>query len=413
MRAPGGGLVARDGSALSLHLRGSRGGPARSKTQRSCAGAGKSFSELTAALTALSARYRFILPSWMVFVVRAVVTLDGFAAKLDVPLSAVDEALPHAMRRALTPRTAAGRRTLKELCLRPGGGGEPRWEQLAIFSGESAPDGGEAAATAVGRRGPAQGGGKAVDGAGVAGSGSAQPSRAPEGEQAVATAERAARAQRPARALRPLGASSASGAKLGAACREALSLVSTPHAEGAALRRVVFELSLAAVVRRAALAAWQAHVRMWRPSIAGVRARRQVLAAAAAACAQLGAWARVLAARAMGVARANSVRTGAAESETVRRRRRQLLALLAHAQLVRLGGSPLGLLQLFVFPPGLLLLVLEASVLHCVAACARACTQLARLQAGRAGVPPVSIFGALLWQPLTHQRRAHGSLATS
>jgi hypothetical protein len=41
----------------------------------------RSFSELTADLSVLALDYKFVLPAWMVFIVRAVITLDGFALK--------------------------------------------------------------------------------------------------------------------------------------------------------------------------------------------------------------------------------------------------------------------------------------------------------------------------------------------
>ncbi|KAG8466713.1 hypothetical protein KFE25_008092 [Diacronema lutheri] len=298
-----------------------------------CAGVGASFSELTVALSELSLRYRFILPSWMVFVVRAVVTLDGFAAELPEPLSAVSEALPHAMRRALTPRTAAGRRTLRALCLEPGASGEPRWEQLRVFSGEAA------------------GGTRA-----------------------------------PRAALSPRGTAAARDAKASAFAREAVKLVLAPRAEGAALRRVVRELNAAAIARRGARALWQLHVRMWAPSIAGLRARRRVLDGVTATCAALVRWARALGARrpaaAAGAAdAAASAGRGAgwrAETDADRRRRQRVVAILLRAQLGRLVRAPRAALALAAAPAALALLVAEAAVLEGVAHGARACRQFAR-----------------------------------
>ena len=55
-----------------------------------------SFTEITARLTELALTYQFILPPWLLFVVRAVITLDGFAAGMDPPLSALAAAAPHA-----------------------------------------------------------------------------------------------------------------------------------------------------------------------------------------------------------------------------------------------------------------------------------------------------------------------------
>ncbi|KAJ1450335.1 ABC1 family-domain-containing protein, partial [Pelagophyceae sp. CCMP2097] len=76
-----------------------------------------SFTEITARLTRLSLSYQFVLPPWLLFVVRAVITLDGFAAAMDPPLSALEAAAPHAATRVLSPRTRAGERALRAALL--------------------------------------------------------------------------------------------------------------------------------------------------------------------------------------------------------------------------------------------------------------------------------------------------------
>eukprot|EP00968_Pinguiococcus_pyrenoidosus_P010018 scaffold788_cov231-Pinguiococcus_pyrenoidosus.AAC.14 len=77
----------------------------------------RSFSEMTTDLSMLSLSYRFVLPSWMIFVIRSIVTLDGFAQTLDPPLNAMEAAAPHALRRALTPSTNSGKEALLGLLL--------------------------------------------------------------------------------------------------------------------------------------------------------------------------------------------------------------------------------------------------------------------------------------------------------
>ena len=81
----------------------------------------RSFSQLTTDLYELSLQYRFALPSWLIFVIRAVVTLDGFAADMETPVNAVEAAFPHAVRRLLTPATPEARETLEGLLLTPHG----------------------------------------------------------------------------------------------------------------------------------------------------------------------------------------------------------------------------------------------------------------------------------------------------
>ncbi|KAH8076870.1 hypothetical protein JL721_902 [Aureococcus anophagefferens] len=79
-----------------------------------------SFTEITARLTELALTYQFILPPWLLFVVRAVITLDGFAAGMDPPLSALAAAAPHAACRVLAPRTAKGEAQLRASLFEPG-----------------------------------------------------------------------------------------------------------------------------------------------------------------------------------------------------------------------------------------------------------------------------------------------------
>jgi len=85
------------------------------------AGEAGSFTEITARLTELALSYQFILPPWLLFVVRAVITLDGFAAGMDPPLSALAAAAPHAACRVLAPRTPRGEAKLRAALLTEAG----------------------------------------------------------------------------------------------------------------------------------------------------------------------------------------------------------------------------------------------------------------------------------------------------
>ncbi|KAJ8599994.1 hypothetical protein CTAYLR_001827 [Chrysophaeum taylorii] len=76
-----------------------------------------SFTDITTRLTRLALSYQFVLPPWLLFVVRAVITLDGFAASMDPPLSALEAAAPHAARRVLSPATPVGERYLRAALL--------------------------------------------------------------------------------------------------------------------------------------------------------------------------------------------------------------------------------------------------------------------------------------------------------
>eukprot|EP00466_Bigelowiella_natans_P005782 jgi/Bigna1/84438/fgenesh1_pg.138_\ len=77
----------------------------------------RTFSEITTRLTELSFQYRFTLPEWMLFIIRSVITLDGFAGRMTPPFNALELAYPHALRRALTPTTKKGQDSLISLVL--------------------------------------------------------------------------------------------------------------------------------------------------------------------------------------------------------------------------------------------------------------------------------------------------------
>lgn len=86
----------------------------------------RNFTQLVMDLTVLSGMYRFCLPPYMVFIIRSITTLDFCAVRTNCNMYEV--AAPVAIWRALTPRTAAGRNSLKEALLTPTG--EINWEKL-------------------------------------------------------------------------------------------------------------------------------------------------------------------------------------------------------------------------------------------------------------------------------------------
>lgn len=73
------------------------------------------FTDITTRLTRLALSYQFILPTWLLFIIRAVLTLDGFAESLKI--SVLESAAPHAARRVLAPRTQDGERFLRAALL--------------------------------------------------------------------------------------------------------------------------------------------------------------------------------------------------------------------------------------------------------------------------------------------------------
>lgn len=276
------------------------------------AGADRSFSEMTTALSSLSLSYRFVLPSWMVFIIRAVVTLDGFASELATPISAVDEALPHAVRRALTPRTAEGRRALRELCVDEEG--VPRWARLRLLGGR---------------------------------------------DEAAASAGPSAAAQQPDPAS--AGPSSAE-ARLRRAAAEAGALVLEPSVEGGALRRVAVSVSTPSLCGAALRGVVRAQREMLCDASPRERSALRATVLAAARTALLG-----VASAARALPRGLRVRTRRRLSPwRLQRlaRRNRLARMLVRAHAVQLARSPLGALALLALGPALLALVAEAALLE-------------------------------------------------
>jgi len=97
----------------------------------SSGGQQRSFSQITEQLCELGASYRVNLPTWLVLIIRAMMTLDGFASAMDY--NPIEAAYPHAIRRALAPITDRGRQALRNAVLTPEG--DVQWARLSNLLG--------------------------------------------------------------------------------------------------------------------------------------------------------------------------------------------------------------------------------------------------------------------------------------
>eukprot|EP00873_Tetraselmis_striata_P015996 jgi/Tetstr1/436260/TSEL_025102.t1 len=91
----------------------------------------RSFSQITEQLCELGASYKVNLPTWLVLIIRAMMTLDGFASAMDY--NPIEAAYPHAIRRALAPITPRGRAALRNAVLTPEG--DVQWARLSNLLG--------------------------------------------------------------------------------------------------------------------------------------------------------------------------------------------------------------------------------------------------------------------------------------
>lgn len=77
----------------------------------------RAFGQLYEELSDLAFRYYFTLPSYYVLVMRSFVTLEGIAFAADPSFNMYESAYPFALQRMLRPRTALGRRLLRDAFL--------------------------------------------------------------------------------------------------------------------------------------------------------------------------------------------------------------------------------------------------------------------------------------------------------
>jgi predicted unusual protein kinase regulating ubiquinone biosynthesis (AarF/ABC1/UbiB family) len=86
------------------------------------------FGALATGLGGASGTYRFLCPPFIILLCRTFLTLEGMAAVVDPDFSIYSSALPYAVRRALSPETAAGEATLRRALLTEEGAF--RWGRL-------------------------------------------------------------------------------------------------------------------------------------------------------------------------------------------------------------------------------------------------------------------------------------------
>ena len=71
------------------------------------------FGALATGLGAMSSRYKFLTPPYIVLLVRTFLTLEGIAAKADPDFNIYTASLPYAIRRAMAPATEEGQKAMR------------------------------------------------------------------------------------------------------------------------------------------------------------------------------------------------------------------------------------------------------------------------------------------------------------
>ena len=95
------------------------------------------FGALATGLGAMSSRYKFLTPPYIVLLVRTFLTLEGIAAKADPDFNIYTASLPYAIRRAMAPATPEGRRAMRDAFLNEHDN-SVRWERIAELLGNEA-----------------------------------------------------------------------------------------------------------------------------------------------------------------------------------------------------------------------------------------------------------------------------------
>ena len=88
------------------------------------------FGALATGLGAMSSRYKFLTPPYIVLLVRTFLTLEGIAAKADPDFNIYTASLPYAIRRAMAPATPEGRRLMRDAFLNEHDN-SVRWDRVA------------------------------------------------------------------------------------------------------------------------------------------------------------------------------------------------------------------------------------------------------------------------------------------
>ena len=88
------------------------------------------FGALATGLGAMSSRYKFLTPPYIVLLVRTFLTLEGIAAKADPDFNIYTASLPYAIRRAMAPATPEGRRLMRDAFINEHDN-SVRWDRVA------------------------------------------------------------------------------------------------------------------------------------------------------------------------------------------------------------------------------------------------------------------------------------------
>ena len=72
------------------------------------------FGDLVVCVQQMADNYKFLCPPYTILLVRTFATLEGLAAKCDAEFNMYEACLPYAIRRALAPTTAEGKKELRE-----------------------------------------------------------------------------------------------------------------------------------------------------------------------------------------------------------------------------------------------------------------------------------------------------------
>mgnify|MGYP006131992241 FL=1 len=94
------------------------------------------FGALATGLGAMSGRYKFLTPPYIVLLVRTFLTLEGIAQKADPEFNIYAASLPYAIRRAMAPATAKGKTQMRDAFLNVEDN-TVRWDRIAELLGNS------------------------------------------------------------------------------------------------------------------------------------------------------------------------------------------------------------------------------------------------------------------------------------
>ena len=105
------------------------------------------FGALATGLGAMSSRYKFLTPPYIVLLVRTFLTLEGIAAKADPDFNIYTASLPYAIRRAMAPATEEGQKAMRDAFLNEKDN-SIRWERISELLGQQSEEAAVAASSA-------------------------------------------------------------------------------------------------------------------------------------------------------------------------------------------------------------------------------------------------------------------------